>query len=425
MAYRDDITALNPDHFWPLEADSNDDVGSINGTNTSIAFTATACCEDATNAAQTNAVGDRIAFTTSTDIDGALDRKAVCGWLRVSQIQGPPKSIWREGTTGNQFNIVMWAGNVVMLDIVSGSTVLQVTSDQIFQPGRNYHITAIFEGTGFADRTALYIDGVEQTGTTDAGSLTQIAARTAAQMADPSGSTEVGNATVLLNSPVNGNYNFWATWSGADAVLTDTEIREELFEKGALASQTITSDTEANMQTDLDTYADTARGDEPLNFRVEAVTGDGDFTLTADNITHDPLASIHVQYMGTGTLTWVNENGSNASIGSTPNGGTINFVEAVPLTITVRDASDSSVIENARVLMEADTGGPLSAGTDILTGITNASGQLTGALQYSADQPVTGRVRKGTSTPLYKTGAIAGTITTAGIDLTIFMVPDE
>ena len=334
MAYRDDITALSPDHLWPLEADSNDDVGSVNGTNTSIVFTATACCEDASNAAQSNATGDRIDFTTSTDIDGALDRKVVTGWLRVSQIQGPPKSIWREGTTGSQFNIVMWAGNVVMLDIVSGSTVLQVTSDQIFQPGRNYHICAVFEGTGFGDRAALYIDGVEQSGTQDAGSLTEIASRAAAEMCDPSGSTEVGNATVLLNAPVNGNYNFWATFSAANAVLTDAEIREELFEKGALPGATISSDTEANMQTALDALADSVRGDEPLNIRIEAVTGDGTLNLTADNITHDALSSIHIQYMGTGTLNYTNTNGADATIGSTPNGGTINFINPATLTVT-------------------------------------------------------------------------------------------
>ena len=75
------------------------------------------------------------------------------------------------------------------------------------------------------------------------------------------------------------------------------------------------------------------RGNQPLNIRVEPVNGDIDFTLTADNITHDPLASIHVQYTGTATLTYINSNGSNASIGSTPNGGTINFV--TPATLTV------------------------------------------------------------------------------------------
>ena len=92
---------------------------------------------------------------------------------------------------------------------------------------------------------------------------------------------------------------------------------------------------------------------------LHTVTGDGNLTLNADNITHNQYASIHVQYMGTGTLTWNNTNGSDASIGSTPNGGTITFVESVPVKVTVLDASDFSEIAGARVLLEADTGGPI------------------------------------------------------------------
>lgn len=335
MAYRDDISALNPNHLWVFELNSLDSIGTLNGTDTSIAYTGGACCEDAANSAVTNAVGDRIDFPSSTDVDGDIDRKVVCGWFRASQIQGAPKSIWREGTTGNQYNIAMWAGNILIIDIVSGSTNIQVISDQIFEPNRDYHITTVFEGSGFGDRLALYIDGVEQSGTQTAQSLTQLVSRSVgAEIADPSGATEIGNATVLLNSPVNGNYNMWATFSGADAVLSDTEIREELFEKGALAGLVISSDTQVNMQAALDAIADTVRPNESLNIRIEALQGGGDLTLTADNISHDSKASIHIQYTGTDTLSWVNINGSNASIGSTINGGAINFINPATLTVS-------------------------------------------------------------------------------------------
>ena len=40
-----------------------------------------------------------------------------------------------------------------------------------------------------------------------------------------------------------------------------------------------------------------------------------------------------MQYTGTGTLNWTNTNGSDASIGSTTNGGTINFINPASLTI--------------------------------------------------------------------------------------------
>ena len=54
----------------------------------------------------------------------------------------------------------------------------------------------------------------------------------------------------------------------------------------------------------------------------------------ADNVTHDPLASVHIQWMGTGTLTYVNTNGSDASIFSTPNGGTVTIVNPAVLTVS-------------------------------------------------------------------------------------------
>lgn len=352
MAYRDDVAALSPDHLYRFDGDVNDSVGTLNGTNTSFTLTGAAICEDATNSAFSNAVGDRVALATSTDVDGALDRKAVCGWFQASAIQLPPKSIYREGTVNNQYNIIMWAGNKLMFEVNNAGTVLQAFADNVFSPGRDYHIFTRCEGTGFGNKVELYVDGVKQAVTepdpAPLGTAT-LPARAAAEFADPSGTTEVGNASVLLNAPVNGLYAFWATFSGANAQLTDTEIREELFEKGALADATISAGTQAAMQTSLDALADTARPDAPLCIRVEAVTGDGDVTLTADNITFDALASIHVQYMGSGTLTWINTNGANASIGSTPGGGAINFV--TPATLTV-----SPLIANSEVrIYEAGT----------------------------------------------------------------------
>ena len=83
-------------------------------------------------------------------------------------------------------------------------------------------------------------------------------------------------------------------------------------------------------QSGLDALADTLRADAPCCIRV---TGDGIINLTADNITFSPLASIHVQYTGTGILNWTNTNGANASIGSTTAGGTINFINPATLTI--------------------------------------------------------------------------------------------
>lgn len=143
----------------------------------------------------------------------------------------------------------------------------------------------------------------------------------------------MGGENFQLVSPVIGRYAMAATFTGAN-VPTNQEIREDIFEKGCLPGTTITSGTQAVMQTQLDSLAASVRPNEPLNIRIEAVTGDGDLTLTADDITHDPLASVHIQYMGTGTLNYTNTNGADASIGSTPNGGTINFINPASLTVS-------------------------------------------------------------------------------------------
>lgn len=357
MAYRDDILALSPDHLWRFDGDALDSAGSLNATTVGTG-SGTAACEDATNAVQTNGTGDRVTIPTSTDVDGALATKIVCGWIRLSAIQLPPKSIYREGTTSNQFCFVLWAGNNVMLDVVNGATVAQAIGDRVLTPGRDYHLTGFVEGTGGADVVTLYIDGLPQSRAGTLGAAT-LGARTAGEWGDPSGATEVGNATVLLNSPVNGNYNFWATFSSA---LTDTQIREELFEKGAIPDVTITN------QAGLDALADTLRPDAPLCIRVDV---SGDLTLTADNVTFDPLASIHVQYTGTGTLTWVNNNGSDASIGSTPNGGTLNIVTPATLSVTGLEAGSEVRFYEAGTTTE-------------LAGIESTSGTFSSSVQASS-----------------------------------------
>ena len=183
----------------------------------------------------------------------------------------------------------------------------------------------------------LYVDGVLQsTRLPSTGILDQVMStgRSGACFADPPGATEVGNATVLLNGPEDLDYNFWAHWynSGASS-LTPQQIREDLFEKGALPDVTISN------QAGLDALASTERADSACCIRV---TGSTDLTLTADNVTFNPLASIHVQWMGTGTLTWINTNGSNAAISSTPNGGTANLV--TPATLTIVELAPGSEV---------------------------------------------------------------------------------
>lgn len=70
-----------------------------------------------------------------------------------------------------------------------------------------------------------------------------------------------------------------------------------------------------------------------------------------------------------------------------------------------------------------DTG---TATAVVLDGPVDGSGviQDTG-FSFASTQPVTGRARKGSASTYYKTAAIIGEITNDGLDLDVFMLPDE
>lgn len=98
----------------------------------------------------------------------------------------------------------------------------------------------------------------------------------------------------------------------------------------------------------------------------------------------------------------------------------------VTVSVNVKDATSQANIENARVLLEAASGGDLAVGTDILSGTTNASGIIQDtAFLYTSDQPVSGKVRRATTGTLYKTLDITGTITESGLQINGFMIRDE
>jgi hypothetical protein len=69
--------------------------------------------------------------------------------------------------------------------------------------------------------------------------------------------------------------------------------------------------------------------------------------------------------------------------------------------------------------------GTITATCAILNSTTNGSGILNTTFNYTNSQPITGKVRKATSGTKYKTGAITGTITTAGLDTTVLLITDE
>ena len=124
---------------------------------------------------------------------------------------------------------------------------------------------------------------------------------------------------------------------------------------------------------------------------------------------------------GSGTFSFKNVGGGSA---------TTIVANPVTLSIEVLDITTGLAIPDARVLVEADSGGDLAVGTDIIDGSTNASGIITDTRTYTNDQPITGRVRRATPSlgdgTLYRTSNIVGTVSSAnGLSITVQMIPDE
>lgn len=124
-------------------------------------------------------------------------------------------------------------------------------------------------------------------------------------------------------------------------------------------------------------------------------------TATVSHTSHGLANGVKVQikgaeqqeYNGVYTITYINANSYSYTVSGTP---------VTPATGTIK------------------------ATAVLLDGLTNASGVLSGTYSLLSDQPMTGRARKATSAPFYKTTTLAGTVDSAtGYIVQIQMLPDE
>jgi hypothetical protein len=126
-----------------------------------------------------------------------------------------------------------------------------------------------------------------------------------------------------------------------------------------------------------------------------------------------------------GTVT-INVSGVTGTVTYRTDGATVTIVQdPVTTLVTVKTASGTN-IQDARVYVYADTGGPLTAGTVIINGLTDVNGEISDSRTLASDQPIVGWVRKSTSTPLYKQADISAVIDSAvGVSITALMISDE
>ena len=136
--------------------------------------------------------------------------------------------------------------------------------------------------------------------------------------------------------------------------------------------------------------------DQVMNISSMTINGDldvdtsGTYNFTTVTITGDTTNS------SAGTCTINALTGSSFTTTEPGTGaGQVNIVNSVPITVTVKDADTLGVIQGARVYLETSTGGPASSGIEIINSVTNVSGVVSSTYNYISDQPVVGRVRKG------------------------------
>ncbi|MHA1859141.1 MAG: hypothetical protein ACTSUU_06820 [Candidatus Thorarchaeota archaeon] len=168
------------------------------------------------------------------------------------------------------------------------------------------------------------------------------------------------------------------------------------------------------------------RGTETSHAIYITATG----THVLDNITYsgygaDATTTAAVYNNSGGAVTLNITGGGDAPTVLNGASASTSIINAKYLAVRVKSATTLVNISGARVYLEAAAGGPLTEGTVILNGATSLGIIEITDFNYISDQPVTGRVRKSTSSPLYKTGVLAGSITSDGYDVTVYLVDDE
>lgn len=242
----------------------------------------------------------------------------------------------------------------------------------------------------------------------------------------------------IMASGLAGTYNLSGTTISNAGTVTLRDISQDLsgltfsecdtiaLNDCALTNSTITAST-ADVALDIDDpteCADLSNLSFVDNTNGHSIELKATGTYTFDNFTFsgggaDSTTTADV-YNNTGGAITINISGG----GDTPTvrngaGASTTVQNSVTVTVTVID-EDGDPIQNARVLLEESPGG-----TDVLTGLTDASGVATTSYAFTSTQAVTGWVRKGSGSPYYKQATLAGSITSSGYDVTVTMVADE
>lgn len=339
VPYADIISNLMPDHHWPL---NNNYTEIANGLNmTSSIFGTQSFSTDVLSEGTTHSwlsQGGRRACSNSNAMNGAnTTNRLMGGWIQINTVSKPLTCIYEEGGGVNNLAFFLGMGNRLIAQFAdTGDDNVQAFGDFALEVGRPYHILFRFSYTDTVKEFTLYIDGVKQQ-VTSGNPLTSTDLDSHSggiTFGGTGGALEVAGTNVDFVEQVDTNFSNWLTFSRS---VSEAEIYP-LFSRGAVPSVTLAQNTQANLQTSLDSYSDqTFVNTTALQFRLAGVTGNGDVTITANDVFLPEGISLFLEWRGPGELTIINKGTSNfrdAKVIATSNTGSIVIIDAPVLTLT-------------------------------------------------------------------------------------------
>lgn len=278
--------------------------------------------------------------------------RTIGGWIHLDRVHLVPSGFYEEGGGVNNVYMVVGYGNTILANLAdsngSPDYKIQGFSNKKLTVNRVYHVMIQFRcstSAGADDgRFYFYIDGIKQDKYAGIETIPN-------QIKDigfskhsgdwsygkPDANLDTGGTDINYPGAPNTLLSDWATWSDnfGDNMPNDNEIRE-LFLRGAIPTNSIHSDTPANMQDETDLLADTDYEDKAIPIKVYSPIGSNNLSLDFDNITFDDRCSVQVIWMGSGTLTITNLNGAAAvsSKCATLGGGSIAVINSKIFTIS-------------------------------------------------------------------------------------------
>jgi hypothetical protein len=138
------------------------------------------------------------------------------------------------------------------------------------------------------------------------------------------------------------------------------------------------------------------------------------------------LASVTITTGSTGTIADVTHTSHGLSTGDfvTIRGANESeYLGCYSITATTTNSYEYTMNETPTV---SPATGTITSTFAYFNTLTDSNGQVTDTRSIALDQTITGRVRKGTTAPFYKTQPITGTIDNAnGLSLDVFLISDE